>query len=1052
MIKTKRFIRDLLLIKDGETAPLFHFWFIFMLILGIGLAIGRASADALFLARYGVEYLPVIYIALAPLLALVSIFYAAQVDHTSSEKFFRYILLGLIISVLISWILMSQTDSTLIYPVYFIIHKIASELLLVHGNLYLAHNFNTLQAKRLFPLIFTGEQLGCIIGGILVSTSISFIQADDLPLIWAILMFFGIIQLHYWHTRHGASPYFQNRKRSGFNFKVAIDSVYQGLTFTRESSSLRNASFALFFLVIIFYILSYSTNRIFVDTFSNEQDLAEFLGWLTAGTSIITLGIQLFLTNRLIDRFGVRKLNLVFPLVTASAAGALLASFTLVSGVAVAIIRDSLLNAVQGPVRVIFFNSLPGYMQGRAGAVSIAFVMPIALLVCGSLLWGLQHLDDVTYFLLPCLLLSFAFLYYNRRMNKIYTKTLTHNLKDRLYLPDKDTSRFKIELNADALNALQDTFNKLPQARNVTVSLLAKDHPEKAVEFIMPNLNKMSVSEIDVFLHSLFRKPDHLLPYETFEKFPMKDPHIQSTLLKFLADNNYPEATKIANASLASTSPRIRATAAYTILKNQDPNNQTALKLWMDLLNGDKYEQLASLILFPLSDQINSSSELSEKINKTIENLLKDDDLSIAGRTLNQLPDSFNNLDQDTVSNCIQHLTNNADPELRKSATYGLKFLDDEERYKATYNLLRDTHIKVKLKALSTLDLNEKDYDKAINQWLLKGLSAPRVQSIILEKVIKEELISHDTLKNFAFERACDANNYGIAKSFIINSQDELTSDAKLLSLVFEERRVKLLDLALQALTPLCAKDQIAVIRAGLVSKHSQHIANACEILNNIDNQPATEIIEQQLQNQPPNIPEKDTAVKLLNIDDVIVWASNSPDYWVSHITNIVQGTTMIEDSSRNLIERISLLKQTDIFSEVPTDDLLFVAKELEEIKFFDGERVFDINEHGDRMYIIVKGKIGISISPDPLSTDFIVTLGAGSSFGEMNLLDSLPRSATAHALEDTFLLTLEKSKLLGLLSSYPDLALGILRTLSTKIRENHERNNELKKDLDKQS
>ena len=172
MKKLKEVINNLLLIKEGEAAPLIHFWFIFMLTLGIGLAIGRASADALFLSRYGVEYLPVIYIALAPLLALVSIFYATLVDHLPSEKFFRLILIGLFISVLISWIMMSQTDVTFIYPVYFIIHKIASELLLVHGTLYLAHNFNTLQAKRLFPLIFTGEQLGCIVGGLFVSASV----------------------------------------------------------------------------------------------------------------------------------------------------------------------------------------------------------------------------------------------------------------------------------------------------------------------------------------------------------------------------------------------------------------------------------------------------------------------------------------------------------------------------------------------------------------------------------------------------------------------------------------------------------------------------------------------------------------------------------------------------------------------------------------------------------------------------------------------------------------------------------------------------------------
>ena len=1048
MKNLKSLFNDVFLIKKGETAPLFHFWFVFMLTLGIGLAIGRASADALFLSRYGIEFLPVIYIALAPLLALVSIFYAALVDRLPSEIFFRLILTALIISVLASWIMMSQTDITLIYPIYYIIHKIASELLLVHGTLYLAHNFNTLQAKRLFPLIFTGEQLGCVIGGLLVSVSTSFIETDKLPLLWALLMIMAAVQLSFWHSRRGASPYFLNQKKPGSRFKAAIQSVYQGLTFARESPLLRNASFALFFLVIIYYILSYSTSLIFVRTFSNEQELAKFLGLLTAITSVITLGIQLFLTNRFIERFGIRKLNLTFPVVMASAACALLVSFTLSVAIITSIVRDSLLNSLQNPLRVMFFNALPNYMQGRARAVSIVFVMPVALLVCGSLLWGIQQLNNVAYFLLPCFIVALAFLYYSQKMNQTYTQELTTHLKDSLYFPEAESSEVKLELDTDTLNSLQDTFNNLPQARSLIISLLATHYPEKSVNFIIPRLNDMSPSDIDVFLYTLFKNSDRPLPYTTFTQFPMKDAHLQATLLKLLADKKYPEAKILAIDNLCSPSSRVRAAAAYAILKNQNPSHPEALKVWQDLVDGNKHDRLSSLVLIPLINRIDSTqaSGLSEKVKDTIEQLLKDDDLLLIARTLKQLPEHFNLTDENVIYDCVQLLSNNANPNLRESAAHGLKLLSDQARYEASYKLLNDSHTKVRSKALSTLDLNDRDYKKAVKEWLLKGFSSPRVQSVILKKVIQEEIISHNMLSNLAQNRACDANDFGIAKNIFDQKKDHLNSNQKLLSLVLGERQIQLIDLALQALTSLCAEGQIAVIRAGLISKQNQLIAKACEILNNIENQPATDIIEPQLQNKTV---EGHNNVKLLNTEDVLLWAGHLPDYWVSHVANIVRGTSMNENTSRNIIERITLLKQTDIFSEVPTDDLLFVAKELEEIKYFSGDRVFDINESGDRMYIIVYGQIGISISPDPTSRDFIITLGSGSSFGEMNLLDNIPRSASAHVLEDTFLLTLEKNKLLGLLKSYPELSLGVLRALSFKVRENHDRNNELKRALE---
>ena len=52
-----------------------------------------------------------------------------------------------------------------------------------------------------------------------------------------------------------------------------------------------------------------------------------------------------------------------------------------------------------------------------------------------------------------------------------------------------------------------------------------------------------------------------------------------------------------------------------------------------------------------------------------------------------------------------------------------------------------------------------------------------------------------------------------------------------------------------------------------------------------------------------------------------------------------------------------------------------------------------------------------------------------------MNLLDDLPRSASAVVLEDARLLKLSKMKLRGLMMSYPELGMGMLKSLSLKLR-----------------
>ncbi|MGW8309732.1 MAG: cyclic nucleotide-binding domain-containing protein [Thiogranum sp.] len=147
-----------------------------------------------------------------------------------------------------------------------------------------------------------------------------------------------------------------------------------------------------------------------------------------------------------------------------------------------------------------------------------------------------------------------------------------------------------------------------------------------------------------------------------------------------------------------------------------------------------------------------------------------------------------------------------------------------------------------------------------------------------------------------------------------------------------------------------------------------------------------------------------------------------------------------------DLYEHILFLKECGIFSSVTTDDLRHVAQALEEDVFFSGERVFDMGDQGDHLYIVTAGRIGISLEADPAKKEFVAFIGPGEAFGEMNLVDDLPRSATAHVLEDTRALILEKSRLRGLLLSYPEIGIGMMRALSLKVREGHARYSRLQR------
>lgn len=146
------------------------------------------------------------------------------------------------------------------------------------------------------------------------------------------------------------------------------------------------------------------------------------------------------------------------------------------------------------------------------------------------------------------------------------------------------------------------------------------------------------------------------------------------------------------------------------------------------------------------------------------------------------------------------------------------------------------------------------------------------------------------------------------------------------------------------------------------------------------------------------------------------------------------------------IFERIILLKNSNIFSEINTEDLLHLTNALEDEFYTSGDRVFDINDRGDRLYIIQTGLVGITTDDNPLSQNFVIKLDAGNTFGELNLLDDLPRSATAHILEDSHLLSLGKERLHRLILNYPEISFGILKSLSLRLRHTTNKMQELEK------
>lgn len=104
------------------------------------------------------------------------------------------------------------------------------------------------------------------------------------------------------------------------------------------------------------------------------------------------------------------------------------------------------------------------------------------------------------------------------------------------------------------------------------------------------------------------------------------------------------------------------------------------------------------------------------------------------------------------------------------------------------------------------------------------------------------------------------------------------------------------------------------------------------------------------------------------------------------------------------------------------------------------GETLFWEDEPADAIYGVAKGLIRIWVhGPDGRELTLNL-MESGDFFGEIALLDGLPRTASASALADTELLSVPRAAFLDLMSKEPKLALHIIELLCERLRHNTDR------------
>ncbi|UCB43243.1 MAG: cyclic nucleotide-binding domain-containing protein [Dehalococcoidales bacterium] len=99
-------------------------------------------------------------------------------------------------------------------------------------------------------------------------------------------------------------------------------------------------------------------------------------------------------------------------------------------------------------------------------------------------------------------------------------------------------------------------------------------------------------------------------------------------------------------------------------------------------------------------------------------------------------------------------------------------------------------------------------------------------------------------------------------------------------------------------------------------------------------------------------------------------------------------------------------------------------------------EIIFEEGSTGNEMYLIHTGSIALIKRQGADKSVTLAVLRAGDFFGEMALVDEVPRSLSAVAVKDTQLIVLDRAKFLFIVQQQPQFALSIMHTLCQRVRD----------------
>ena len=976
-----------------------------------GRGLGGNAADALFYTRFGVEYLPYMFMLLGAANFLVSLTYAASLGKFDQRRFFVLILIALAVVVLIERAALALEIAAL-YPVLWIsINIIASIVGLLSWNIA-GEVCDARQAKRLFAIFVSAGILGSVIGNFITGPLAQILGTQNLLILYAIALFVCA-----WFARSIIRQFFKPIAPRGETTSF-IGEVRAGFDYVRASSMFKLMAVGSVLFSILYFSISFPFSTAVSASFSTEAEVAGFLGVFSGIATAITFFVSLFVASRLYARIGVVNAVLLLPVAYLAGFVLFALNFSLINAAVARLFQLIVLGGIAGTAYSTFFNVVPANKRGQVRSFDSGVPEQIGVALSGVLLILGQRVLTTTQIFIMGMLGSIVCGALVWRLRRSYGQALLAALRAGRVDVFAANERAFAGVQGDA-NAIRTVTLALhdpkPSTRRIALELLARLHVRAAASAIVP----------------LMHDPDR---------------DVRLAAIRALGDLKSSETTDSIVALLKADDADLRATALQVLPAMFPPITRPLIETIDRLLSDHAIDvQLSAAIALLKFKQ-------PDRAWPTLDRLLRDPQAATRARTIDALAEIRTGFEPGAIISALHDQA----IRVRRAACHALAQLHDELAIQPLAERLSDVDAGVRQAAARALHA----FGGAATRCVLEALRSPdlNTQAAALDALCSDraaEPALHvyaqreiDRLRLMRSSRAA-LPNLGRSTHLL---REALATDAA----GCEQRLVKTIGL----LSDRTALEQVGL---GLRAHHAESRAAAIEALETLgDKQLARQIIP--LLEETPGGDQRSAGAalqELIESDDTWLRALAAraiPEVGAAELTPYLRALLRDQDSftrtaahdaliemgeikpmetlqTMTAMERVLLLHEIPLFAALSPDDLKQIADIAREQWYADGSYLCREGEKGDEMYVLATGQVRVTKGAGR-AEKYLATRHAGDFIGEMAIIEAEPRSATVHAEGEVRTLVIDSEPFKAILLDRPEVAIALLRSVHRRLRE----------------